>query len=156
MRCGHGYKVAKDDKAPNVCCLMSQSSAWLHDALQKGLISSLAALAISLLPTRDRNPHTADVITASGSDCAGTNKPGSVEQEEALESLKMKAFMNHGGMRSRGELNKAYGERRRPGRQRKGGLGDISYVNVSLRSKIIQSVIKSKLFLALSRGYSHW
>lgn len=41
---------------------------------EKSLISSLTMLAASLLFIREAEPFTADVITASGSSCAGTNK----------------------------------------------------------------------------------
>lgn len=55
------------------CPVMIQSSLQTM-TLKKRLISSLALLATSLLPIRETNPFTADVITASGSNCAGTNK----------------------------------------------------------------------------------
>lgn len=56
------------------CPVMIQSSLQPMTLKKKRLISSLALLATSLLPIRETNPFTADVITASGSNCAGTNK----------------------------------------------------------------------------------
>lgn len=41
---------------------------------EKSLISSLTMLAASLLFIREAEPFPADVITESGSNCAGTNK----------------------------------------------------------------------------------
>lgn len=57
-----------------ISCPALTRSSLQRRALKKHLISSLAVLATSLLPIREINPFTADVITASGSNCAGTNK----------------------------------------------------------------------------------
>lgn len=63
----------KKTKLQISCPVMTRRSLQ-PTALKKNLISSLAVLATSLLPIRELNPFTADVITASGSNCAGTNK----------------------------------------------------------------------------------
>lgn len=74
IRSGSGYSLAWEDKAPNILPCDDPELPAAHDTEKKRLISSLALLATSLLPIRETNPFTADVITASGSNCAGTNK----------------------------------------------------------------------------------
>lgn len=70
------YNLAQEDKSPNSLSCDDAQLPAAQDALRKELISSLAELATSLLPIRETDPFTADVITASGACCAGTNRHG--------------------------------------------------------------------------------
>lgn len=67
--------VTQGGKAPNSLPANVPELPMAHGALQKRLISSSVVPAISLPPIRERNSFTADIITASGSNRAGTNKP---------------------------------------------------------------------------------
>jgi hypothetical protein len=70
------------DKTPNVFLCEVPELLVAPQCSAGKAHSSLAALAIYLLLVRERNPFTEDVITASGSNCVGTNKPSSVEPGE--------------------------------------------------------------------------
>lgn len=67
--------VTQDGKAPSGLLANVAEFPMAHGALQKRLISSSLVPAISLTLIRERNSFTADIITASGSNHVGTNKP---------------------------------------------------------------------------------
>lgn len=77
------YSLAQEGKSPNSLSCDDAQLPAAQDALRKGLLSSLAELATSLLPIRETDPFTADVIAASGVCVQGQIGTGSVEQEEA-------------------------------------------------------------------------
>lgn len=72
---------------------------------------------------------------------------GSVKQQEALERPAMKAFTSTKGVESGGELSKACEERKRI-RKSLILVTSVTSLDIYLRNKIIQSIIKNKLFPA--------
>lgn len=102
-----GYSPAPKDETPNILLGDFAELLTSPEALKGKLISSLAVLATSLLPLRETNPFTADVVTAFCSRCAGTNEHGLSGAGRGPPEAWEESFPSTHGVESRGEGSRA-------------------------------------------------
>lgn len=135
-----GYNLAQEDEAPNVllCDVPELPAApWGSERKAYFFISSTGNLLTTLKEKKKKKPFTADVITASCSNCVRTNQcrlSGSGEDPREAQEKSISRWQWCGEQRLRGA--KLVGKEIEGGKQRAASSDYIRYfINISLRKQ---------------------